>query len=125
MTYEQASVRGLVVRRSDETLLTYRDTVRHHFVASVSTLEAAAGQPRETARRFLPVPATAIEKARKSLSRSTSCRAAATLRHRQAGGHPAEHGAEVKRATAPFHAGDRGLPGGNLRGPHGRSPPSA
>jgi hypothetical protein len=41
MTYEQASVRGLVLRRSDESVLTYRDTIRHHFVASISTLETA------------------------------------------------------------------------------------
>ncbi|NNE67510.1 MAG: peptidase M14 [Pyrinomonadaceae bacterium] len=42
MTYEQASVRGLVVRKSDGTRMHFRDSVRHHFVASVSTAEAAA-----------------------------------------------------------------------------------
>lgn len=42
MTYEQASVRGLVVRKDDGTLMHFRDSVRHHFVASVSTAEAAA-----------------------------------------------------------------------------------
>lgn len=42
MTYEQASSRGLLYSRSDETVLVYRDTVHHHFIASISTLEAAA-----------------------------------------------------------------------------------
>jgi hypothetical protein len=42
MTYEQASVRGLVVRKNDGTRMHFRDSVRHHFVASVSTAEAAA-----------------------------------------------------------------------------------
>jgi hypothetical protein len=46
MTYEQASVRGLSVRRSDETTMHFRDSVRHHFVASLSTAQAAA-QNRE------------------------------------------------------------------------------
>ncbi len=41
-TYEQASSRGLIVRKSDGTLMPYRDTVRHHFVSSISTLESAA-----------------------------------------------------------------------------------
>ena len=42
MTYEQASTRGLIVKRSDESVLTFRDTVRQHFVASLSTLETSA-----------------------------------------------------------------------------------
>ncbi len=42
MTFEQASPRGLLRRRADGTLLSYRDGVRHHFVASLATLEAAA-----------------------------------------------------------------------------------
>ena len=61
MTYEQASVRGLVVRRSDETLLTYRDTVRHHFVSSVSTLETAAANREKLLEDFYRYRATAIE----------------------------------------------------------------
>ena len=34
MTYEQASARGLLVRRSDDQVFHFRDTVRQHFVAS-------------------------------------------------------------------------------------------
>ncbi len=42
MTYEQASSRGLVARRSDQTLMPFRETVRHHAVASLATAEYAA-----------------------------------------------------------------------------------
>jgi hypothetical protein len=42
MTYEQASARGLVVNRTDGTTMHFRDSVRHHFVASISTAETAA-----------------------------------------------------------------------------------
>jgi len=39
MTYEQASARGLVVRQYDGNDLSYRYTVRNHFVTSLATAE--------------------------------------------------------------------------------------
>ncbi len=42
MTYEQGSARGLVGRKTSGELLTYRETVRNHFVASLSTIEASS-----------------------------------------------------------------------------------
>ena len=39
MTYEQASSRGLVIRQYDGNDLTYRYTVRNHFVTSLATAE--------------------------------------------------------------------------------------
>jgi hypothetical protein len=42
MTYEQASSRGLAARRSSGEILTYREAVRNHFVASLSTIEASS-----------------------------------------------------------------------------------
>jgi len=42
MTYEQASVRGLSVKRSDDTVMLYRDSVQHHFIASLSTAQTTA-----------------------------------------------------------------------------------
>ncbi len=52
MTYEQAghSRAGLVVRRSDGTLLTLRQRIDHHFTAAVATLWTAA---RERQRLLL------------------------------------------------------------------------
>ncbi len=52
MTYEQASVRGLVLDRDDNTRLHFRDSVRHHFVASLATLETAAGNREELLKSF-------------------------------------------------------------------------
>ena len=42
MTYEQGSARGLAARRSSGEVLTYRETVRNHLIATLSTIEAAA-----------------------------------------------------------------------------------
>ncbi|MEM1247047.1 MAG: M14 metallopeptidase family protein [Acidobacteriota bacterium] len=60
MTYEQASARALVYRRSDGDLLHFRDTVRHHFVASVSTAEAAAIHREKLLRDFYDYGVSAV-----------------------------------------------------------------
>ncbi|HTP31019.1 MAG TPA: M14 family metallopeptidase [Candidatus Acidoferrales bacterium] len=108
MTYEQASVRGLVVRRSDDTLLTYRDTVRHHFVASISTLETAAANREKLLTDFYRYRASAVEEGRKE-----AVKAFLLPRGRDASGTDKlagilmEHGIEVSRAKAPFRTGDK------------------
>ncbi|MBZ5580972.1 MAG: peptidase M14 [Acidobacteriia bacterium] len=113
MTYEQASVRGLVVRRSDETLLTFRETVRHHFVASVSTLEAAAVNREKLLNDFYKYRVTAIEEGSKDpvkayiLPRGRDASATDKL-----AGILMEHGVEVQRATAGFREGGRDYPAG-------------
>jgi len=102
-----------VVRRSDETLLTFRDTVRHHFVASVSTLETAAVNREKLLNDFYRYRVTAIEEGSKEpikeyiLPRNRDASATDKL-----AGILLEHGAEVKRATAPFRAGERDYPAG-------------
>ncbi|GAB4149321.1 MAG: M14 family zinc carboxypeptidase [Planctomycetota bacterium] len=52
MTYEQGSARGLVYRRKDETLLTYRECVRHQFTAALATLETLAKAREEALMSF-------------------------------------------------------------------------
>ncbi len=42
MTFEQASARGLVFRRDDETELTLLDGIRNHFTAALTTTATAA-----------------------------------------------------------------------------------
>jgi hypothetical protein len=113
MTYEQASARGLVMRRSDGTTLSFRDTVRHHFVASIATLETAAQHREKLLDDFYRYRASAIEEGGKEpvkeyiLPRgrdaSATDKLAAIL---------VEHGIEVKRAAAAFHALDRDYPAG-------------
>ncbi|MBL8755298.1 MAG: peptidase M14 [Planctomycetes bacterium] len=53
MTFEMASARGLVYRRKDDALLTYRDGVHRHFVASMATLETLANGRDGALRSFL------------------------------------------------------------------------
>jgi hypothetical protein len=53
MTFEMASARGLIYRRTDEGLLRYRDGVRRHFVASMATLETLAANRVDAQRAFL------------------------------------------------------------------------
>ncbi|HWP44216.1 MAG TPA: M14 metallopeptidase family protein, partial [Blastocatellia bacterium] len=61
MTYEQASVRGLLVRRSDDTTMHFRDSIQHHFVASISTAETAARNREKLLGDFYRYRQTAIE----------------------------------------------------------------
>lgn len=60
MTYEQASVRGLLRERSDDTTFHFRDSVHHHFIAGLSTLEASADNRENFLRHFYDFHAEAI-----------------------------------------------------------------
>ncbi len=53
MTYEQASPRGLVLRKSDGTLLSYGDGVTHHFTAAIQTFVTAARNRERILRDYL------------------------------------------------------------------------
>jgi hypothetical protein len=113
MTYEQASVRGLALRRTDGSVLTFRDTVRHHFVASLSTLEAAAANREKLLGDFYHYRATAIDEGRKEpvveyiLPRGRDASATDKL-----AGILMEHGIEVQRAKAAFRSGEHEWPAG-------------
>ena len=70
MTYEQASVRGLVVRKDNGDRMHFRDSVRHHFVASVSTAEAAARNREQLLNDFYDYRKTAIAEGGREAVRS-------------------------------------------------------
>ncbi|NJD18706.1 MAG: hypothetical protein FIA95_05415, partial [Gemmatimonadetes bacterium] len=53
MTYEQASPRGLVLRKSDGTLMSYGDGVTHHFTAAIQTFVTAARNRERILRDYL------------------------------------------------------------------------
>ena len=113
MTYEQASTRGLVVRRSDGQLLEYRDTVRHHFVASISTAETSARNREKLLTDFYQYRKSAVEEGAKDGVReyilprvgdvTTVDKLAANL---------AFQGIEVQRASAAFSNGGKEYPAG-------------
>ena len=116
MTYEQASARGLAALRSDDTEMKFRDTVRRHFVASLSTAEAAALNREKLLKDFYRFRQTAVEEGKTEevreylLARGRDPAAADKL-----AGILVEHGVEVERATAPFKAGGRDYPAGTYR----------
>lgn len=60
MTYEQASARGLVFHRTDGEDLKYRETVRHHFVTSLSSAEVVANNREKFLRDFYTYQKTAV-----------------------------------------------------------------
>lgn len=104
MTYEQASVRGLVAKREDETTMHYRDSIHHHFIASLSTIESTAKSRESLLRYFYDYRRTAIEDGRNETTKeyiitpgndpNRAARLAATLMM---------SGIEVKRAEAAFN----------------------
>ncbi len=103
MTYEQASVRGLLARRDDETTLAYRDSVHHHFIAALSTVENAARNRAELLRYFYEYRKSAVEEGQRDAVKefiitpghdpSRAARLAATLM---------QCGIEVKQAAQAF-----------------------
>ncbi len=103
MTYEQASVRGLVAKRDDETVMTYRDSVQHHFISSLSTIENTANNRESLLKYFYEYRRTAVEEGKSELIKEyiiapgtdarKADRFAAMLMN---------NGIEVKRAEAGF-----------------------
>ncbi|MBI5282270.1 MAG: peptidase M14, partial [Candidatus Solibacter usitatus] len=114
MTYENASVRGLVVRRSDETLYTFRESVQKHFVASMSTCETAAANRGRLLEEFRSYHVTALEEGQKGavkeyiLPRRGDVSAVDKLAHVLV-----EQGVEVRRAKAAFTSAGKEYPAGS------------
>ncbi|HTK80754.1 MAG TPA: M14 metallopeptidase family protein [Bacteroidota bacterium] len=52
MTYEQAGQMGVRVKRNDETILTLKDRLEHHALASLATLKSTADHREEKLRDF-------------------------------------------------------------------------
>lgn len=103
MTYEQGSARGLVARRSSGEELTYRTTVRNHFLASLSTIRTASANRNQLLTDYAAYYGDAVREGGSSawiLSRAGadpgSADALAALLARQ--------GIEVGRASAAFSA---------------------
>lgn len=115
MTYEQASARGLVYRRRDETLLTFRRGVVQHFTAALTTAATAARHREAILRDYHGYRAEAIAAGRRGPAReyllvpgqdpALAERLARLL---------AAQGIEVRRAVEPVRLGARELPAGTF-----------
>ncbi len=64
--WEQASARGQVIDRDDETKLSYADGVRNHYISGVSTLEFAAANRQALLRQFYDAKSSSIKMGRES-----------------------------------------------------------
>ena len=115
MTYEQASSRGLSFRRNDGTTLHYRDTVRHHFVASISTAEVTAVNKTKLLNEFYSYRKTAILEGKKEKNRyyiipAQQDQAAAT----KIAGLLTKQGVEVKKSLSSFKICGKNYKSGSL-----------
>jgi len=114
MTYEQASVRGLVVRRSDDTTMHFRDSVRRHFVASLSTAETAARNREKLLGDFYTYRQSAIDEGNsESIKTYILPRRGDTSAVDKLAAILYEQGVEIKRATASFRSCGKEYPTGS------------
>lgn len=109
-TFEQASARGLVLRRDDGTVLTYGDGILHHFTAAVTTAHTAALDRERLLREYAAFRRSAVELGR-SGARAYVLHSAHDpgLAHRLAL-TLAWNGIEVRRAEEPVFLEGRTLP---------------
>ncbi len=115
MTYEQASTRGLVYRREDESLLTYRDGVIRHFTAALTTMETAARHRERLLRDYLEYRRSAVAEGERAPVREYLVPAGADAARAEAFGRAlADHGIEVRRLDQAVTLGTRALPAGTL-----------
>ncbi len=69
MTYENASARGLLWEKSDGTVFSFAESVQKHFVASLSTCEAAANNRKTLLENFWNYRRTAIEEGKSEVAK--------------------------------------------------------
>lgn len=103
MTYEQASAGGLVFRQYDGNELSYRYTVRNHFITSLGTAETVAANREKFLTEFYDYQVSAIDEGESESIRSyilptQSDQAAAN----KLAGLLVQQGVEVSRATEAF-----------------------
>jgi hypothetical protein len=115
MTFEQASARGLVYRRADDRLLTYREGVVHHFEAALTTIETAAANREAMLRDSLEYRRSAVGEGEKATVREylvppgiDPSRADVFARKL------VEHGIDVRRLDEAVRIGTRTLPPGTF-----------
>lgn len=114
MTYENGSTRGLVVRKSDDTVITFRETVRRHFVTSLATCETAAGHRDQLLENFYRYHVTGIDEGSKEAVREFILpRRGNTSAVDRLAALMVEHGAEVQRAPAAFRNANVEYPAGS------------
>lgn len=113
MTYEQASARGLLFRQYDGNDLSYRHTVRNHFVTSLGTAETVAVNRKKFLDDFYDYQVSAIDEGESDDIRSYILPTQADQpAANKLAGLLVQQGVEVGRASESFKAcGDTYEPG--------------
>jgi hypothetical protein len=114
MTYENGSTRGLVVKRSNDQTVTYRDTVRRHFVASLATCETSANRHDDLLTNFYQYGKTGVEEGSTGTVREYILpRRGNTSGVDKLAQLMLEQGVEVNRASADFTQDGKAYPAGS------------
>ncbi|WP_420463625.1 M14 family zinc carboxypeptidase [Candidatus Palauibacter sp.] len=109
MTYEQASARALVLRRSDGDLLTYGDGVLHHFTAAIETALTSARNRGRILRDYLAFRREGIALGERGPAEIVLHSAHDPGMAERLAGLLAENGIDVFRASGPVTVGARTL----------------
>ena len=121
MTFEQASARGLVYRREDDTQLTYLDGIHNHFRAALATVETAARGREKLLRDFLEFRRSAVAEGETGAVRQYVLVAGSDrARLERLAGLLAAQGIEMRVAASELHAGQRTFPAGSIVVPLGQ-----
>ncbi|HXV85254.1 MAG TPA: M14 family zinc carboxypeptidase, partial [Gemmatimonadales bacterium] len=107
MTYETdgGGHRGLVIRRPDGSLLSFRDGIAKHYVTALATIQTTAQRRLERVRDFLGFRQGAIAEGRTGpMKRIVFLPGTDPARAAELAAALLRSGIEVRRATAPFSA---------------------
>ncbi|MFN7936249.1 MAG: M14 metallopeptidase family protein [Bryobacteraceae bacterium] len=114
MTYEQSSARGLTMRKSDDTVFHFRDTVRQHFVASLSTLETSAKYRQQLLDKFYRFRRDVTQEgATEAVKEYIFPRTGNVTAVDKLASNLAAQGIEVKRATTALRVEGKDIPAGS------------
>ena len=102
MTYEQASARGVSIRRPDGTVLTLHEAAWHHFTASMATLDAVAQRREEKVMDFYRFYERALRDADRDSIREILVKPGDPDLTGKLIGRLLEEGIEVRRAGSDF-----------------------
>ena len=112
MTYEQASARGLRIRRDDDTTLSYYDGLLHHFTAAITTAHTAAKNRAAIVRDFYEYRRSAVAQGESGVREYLLLPGRDPSRADRLARLLASQGVEVSRADEPFKLATRTLPAG-------------